>query len=141
MVYTTIDKQIMKISSKINKPEDPLYDLSLIDKMCRGNQEQVVKMVQVFIIQTSESIEELKLAETKKNTSQIKTLVHKIKPSFTYYGTVKLEREAKLIEALFLEEFEISELELKIERLAELATQVINKMKNDFSITKNKNYE
>ena len=26
-----------------------LYDLTLIDKMCRGNQEQVAKMVKVFV--------------------------------------------------------------------------------------------
>jgi len=124
----------MTFDSNKNMPEEQLYDLSLIDKMCRGNQEQIAKMVRVFIIQTSKLIEDLKLAGSKNDLLEIKTLIHKIKPSFTYYGTAKLEKEAKLIEALFLEEFEIREFELRIERLSELATQVIHKMKNDFNI-------
>jgi len=124
-----------------NVLEDRLYDLSLIDKMCRGDQKQVVKMVTVFIIQTSKSIEELKLAGTKNDLVKIKKIVHKIKPSFTYYGTVKLEKEVKIIEVLVLEVFDMSALELKIERFIELASQIIQKMKNDFNIAINNNYE
>lgn len=124
----------MIFDSHRNTPEEQLYDLSLIDKMCRGNQEQIVKMVRVFIIQTTKLIEDLKLARSKNDLLKIKTMIHKIKPSFTYYGTAKLEKEVKFIEALFLEEFEIREFELRIERLSELATQVIQKMKNDFNI-------
>ena len=131
----------MELESNTNKSEEQLYDLSLIDKMCRGNQKQIVKMIQVFIIQTAKTIEDLKLADTKKDLLKIKTMIHKIKPSFTYYGALKLEKEAKLIETLILGKFEISEVELKIERLTELANQVINKMKNDFNIIINKNDE
>ena len=132
----------MEINVNRNVLEAPLYDLSLIDKMCRGNQQQIVKIVTVFIVQTSKSIEELKLASTKNDLVKIKKIVHKIKPSCTYYGTVKLEREVKIIEALFLEAFDTtSALELKIEMLAELAIQIINKMKNDFNIEINKDYE
>jgi len=131
----------MSINENRNMIEEPLYDLSLIDKMCRGNQEQVVKMVAVFIIQTSKSIEELKLASTKNDFVKIKKIVHKIKPSFTYYGTVKLEKEVKIIEALVLEAFASSALELNIEHLMKLTSQVIYKMKNDFNIAINNNYE
>ena len=35
----------MELERNTNKPEEQLYDLSLIDKMCRGNQKQIEKMI------------------------------------------------------------------------------------------------
>ena len=122
----------MKIKENTNQFKEPLYDLFLIDKMCRGNDEQISKMVKVFIAQTESSIQELALALIKKDVLKIKKMVHKMKPSFTYYGTSKLDRQVRSIEALLLEKFEIMELESKIVGLAELAITVTDKMKNDF---------
>ena len=129
----------MKLERNTNKPEIQLYDLSLIDKMCRGNQEQVEKMIHAFISQTSKSIQDLKLAGTKNDLIKMKAITHKIKPSFTYYGTIKLEKEVKILESLILEEYEMFLLDLKIDTVAKLATQIIDKMKNDFNITINEN--
>jgi len=131
----------MKLETNINKPEEQLYDLSLIEKMCSGNEQQIEKMIQAFISQTSKSIEDLKLAVTKNELLKIKTIVHKIKPSFTYYGTVKLEKEVEILEVLILGAFEMNLLELKIDTVVELAAQIIHKMKNDFNITIDKNDE
>lgn len=131
----------MKLETNINKPEEQLYDLSLIEKMCSGNEQQIEKMIQAFISQTSKSIEDLKLAGTKNELLKIKTIVHKIKPSFTYYGTVRLEKEVEILEVLILGVFEMNLLELKIDTVVELAAQIIHKMKNDFNITIDKNDE
>ena len=107
--------------------------------MCRGNQKQVEKMIHAFISQTSKSIEDLKLAGTKNDLTKMKAITHKIKPSFTYYGTYKLEKEVKILESLILGEYEMFLLDLKIDTVAKLATQIIDKMKNDFNITINEN--
>ena len=131
----------MKLKTNTNKPEEQLYELSLIEKMCRGNEKQVEKMIQVFISQISKSIEDLKLAVSKNELLKIKTIVHKIKPSFTYYGTVKLKKEVEILEALILGAFEMNLLESKIDTVVELAVLIIHKMKNDFNITINKNDE
>ena len=127
----------MKLKTNTNKPEEQLYNLLLIDKMCRGNEKKIEKMIQAFIRQTSKLMAELNLAGVEKDYLKIKAIVHKIKPSFTYYGTVKLENEVKLLEALFLGEFEASDLQLRIVTLVELAHQVIHKMENDFSLNFN----
>jgi len=131
----------MELERNTNKPEEQLYDLSLIDKMCRGNQQQLEKMIHAFISQTSESFKDLKLAGAKNDLLKMKAIVHKIKPSFTYYGTVTLEKEMKNLEGFILGEFEIGELEVKIDTVVELATQIIHKMKNDFNIISTKNDE
>ena len=124
----------MRLKTNKNKHEGQLYNLSLIKKMCRGNEKQIEKMIQAFMRQTSRSILELKFASAENDFFKIRAIVHKIKPSFTYFGSVKLENEVKVIEALFLGELEIVNLQSRIDILMDLVHQVISKMKNDFKL-------
>ena len=124
----------MKLKTNKNKHEGQLYNLSLIEKMCRGNEKQIEKMIQAFMRQTSRSILELKFASAENDFLKIRAIVLKIKPSFTYFGSVKLENEVKVIEALFLGELEIVNLQSRIDILMDLVHQVISKMKNDFKL-------
>ena len=124
----------MKLKTNKNKHEGQLYNLSLIKKMCRGNEKQIEKLIQAFMRQTSRSILELKFASAENDFLKIRAIVHKIKPSFTYFGSVKLENEVKVIEALFLGELEIVNLQSRIDILMNLVHQVISKMKNDFKL-------
>lgn len=111
-----------------------LYDLYLIDKMCRGNHEQVKKMVEVFTDEISQSIQEINTAYSKNNFLEIKKLIHKIKPTLTYFGTNTLEKELLQIEALFLNEIAATELKLKLTRINNVTIEVVDKMKNDFNL-------
>jgi HPt (histidine-containing phosphotransfer) domain-containing protein len=118
-----------------------LYDLSMIEKLCRGNQVQILKMVEVFTVQLSESVEEIKSAFKKRDLVRINSIIHKIKPTLAYYGTEKIAREILMIEALIEDDFESIELQLKIRRFNGLTTRVVDHIKKDFNITINKNYE
>lgn len=111
-----------------------LYDLQLVVQMCRGNDEQILKMVRVFIDQISQSIEEIESAYFENDFLKIKSLAHKIKPLFTYFGTSKLEKEFILTEVLLSKGIISLELELKIIKLNLLVMEVISEMKNDFNI-------
>jgi HPt (histidine-containing phosphotransfer) domain-containing protein len=115
-------------------PPIKLYDLQLIDKMCRGDQEKIAKMVAVFIDQISQSIQEINTAYAENDFTRIERLVHKIKPTLTYFGTASLEKEALCLEDLILNKFELSELELKIKNFNSLTKEVVDEMKNDFNI-------
>jgi HPt (histidine-containing phosphotransfer) domain-containing protein len=126
----------MRLSKNTKPIVKKNYDLGMIDKMCRGNQEQVRKMVKVFIVQISQSVEAIKSAFHEKDLVAVKGLIHKIKPTLGYYGTVRLEKELLSIETLIREEFPTIELDLKIMRLDYLVIQVVDRMKNDFQITK-----
>lgn len=124
----------MQLSQNSNLPPVKLYDLQLISQLCRGNEEQIAKMVGVFIVEISQSIEKIKTAYSEKDFSEIKKLVHKVKPTLTYYGTATLEKELLYIEDLLIKEFELSALELKIISVSNLTKEVVAKMKNDFNI-------
>jgi hypothetical protein len=111
-----------------------LYDLQVVSQMCRGNEDQVLKMVEVFIGQISQSIKEIETAYSEKDFLKIKKLTHKIKPLLTYFGTSKLEKEFILTDELFSKEIVSSELDLKIANLNLLINEVISQMKKDFNI-------
>ena len=118
-----------------NSSNVKLYDLQVVVQMCRGNDEQVLKMVEVFIEQISQSIKEMETAYSENDFLKIKSLAHKIKPLFTYFGTSKLEKEFLLTEVLLSKEVISLELKLKITNLNLIAREVISEMKNDFNIT------
>jgi HPt (histidine-containing phosphotransfer) domain-containing protein len=125
----------MNLPQNIKISHYKLYDLDVINQMCRGNEEQILKMVEVFIEQISLLLKDIETAYSKNDFLKIKSLAHKIKPLLTYFGTSKLEKEFLLTEVFFSKEVSSLELELKISNLNLIAKEVVNEMKNDFGLT------
>lgn len=114
--------------------EMKLYDLEMIHKMCRGDEEKIAKMVHVFIDQISQSVEEIETAYSEKDFLKIERLVHKIKPTLTYFGVATLEKEAHNLENMLHNNSEAAELEFKILSFNTLIKEVVDSMKNDFNV-------
>lgn len=125
----------MQIIKYTDGDSEKLYDLTIISQMCRGDQEKVIELVDVFISEISTSVEEIKLAFNEKDISKIKKLVHKTKPTLSYYGTVKIEKELLEIESLLREEFITDKLEEKINKLDTITAIIVNYMKSEFNIS------
>lgn len=121
-------------SEKSNHQSVKLYDLQLIQKMCRGDEERIAKMVDVFIDQTAKAIEEIASAYSEKDFIRIARLVHKIKPTLTYFGVETLEKEAHNLENLLENTSESSEIEFKILSFTTQTKEVVISMKNDFNV-------
>lgn len=122
----------MQFTPNSDHPADNLYNLTLINKMCRGNQEQVAKMVKVFVNEISQSVEEINTAYSKKDFQAIKKLTHKVKPTLTYFGVEKLQKELLQLDDLLLKDFEIAAVESSIQKLTDLTTEVVEKLNTDF---------
>jgi HPt (histidine-containing phosphotransfer) domain-containing protein len=125
----------MNLPPNSNLSHIKLYDLQVVDQMCRGNQDQVLKMVEVFIDQISQSIKDIETAYSENDFLKIKSLAHKIKPLLTYFGTSKLEKEFLLAEVLISKETRSLELDSKIKNLNLLINEVVSGMKIDFNLT------
>ena len=125
----------MNLPPNSNLSHIKLYDLQVVDQMCRGNQDQVLKMVEVFIDQISQSIKDIESAYSENDFLKIKSLAHKIKPLLTYFGTSKLEKEFLLAEVLISKETRSLELDSKIKNLNLLINEVVSGMKIDFNLT------
>ena len=116
---------------------EQLYNLTMVDKMCRGNQDSVLKMVNVFISQVSQSVKEITVAYQLKDFRKIKYEIHKVKPTLTYYGTAKIKKELLAMERLVNGISTAEEIEINISTLNTIITQTVAKMKIDFSISNN----
>ncbi len=61
-----------------------LYDLTLLEKVASGNKDFIGKMIEIFLEETPRDMDELKDAVECKNYEQIRTVVHRIKPSMSH---------------------------------------------------------
>lgn len=111
------------------------YNLEEIETMCRGDEEQIIKMIVVFIDQIPKSIEEINTAFSKNDILTIKNQLHKSKPTVYFFGAFELSKELIATETMLSKEFSTSELELKINTINLLTDEVIKEMKNDFHLT------
>lgn len=124
----------MEIIKYSDDGSEKLYDLTIVSQMCRGNQDMIVQMVNVFIGEITKAVEEVKLAFNTKDISEIKKLVHKTKPTLTYYGTVKIEKELLDIENILEKEYTEEILGEKIGNLETITIIIVNYLKNGFNI-------
>jgi len=76
----------------------PLYDLSSLEKMSRGNKEFVTKMIKIFISLVAENTAALESALENDNIDSIKKIAHKIKPSIDQMGIASLTEVVRQIE-------------------------------------------
>jgi HPt (histidine-containing phosphotransfer) domain-containing protein len=111
--------------------DEKLYDLCMIEHLCRGKKEKVNKMVMLFIDDIPKTVSLIKLAYEQSDFATIKNLAHKIKPTLSYYAVVKLEKDMKQIEKLALEGQKTEELGLKINKLESVIHQIVDDMKKN----------
>lgn len=112
--------------------EEKLYDICMIDRLCRGNQDQVKKMVAVFIKEIPNAIEEIKKAYNNNDFVTVKKTTHRIKPTLSYYAVIKIEKDIRSIETLAKQGQATPELELKIIRVENVLDAVVERLKSDF---------
>lgn len=75
----------------------PLYNLAQIIEISRGSASFIDKMVDLFISQSSISIQEMKLAFQEQDFDKMKKIAHRMKPAIFNMG-IKLDKEIEVIE-------------------------------------------
>ncbi|MGZ3901475.1 MAG: response regulator, partial [Bacteroidia bacterium] len=71
-------------------PEEPLYDLTTLNSMSRGNTAFVQKMVNIFCGQTPPMIEEMLAAYNTMDFEKMSSIAHKLKPSIIDFNIKSL---------------------------------------------------
>lgn len=104
----TVEKYL-KSNRAVQKNLSPisvqLMDLTKLEKMAKGNSEFVTKMLNLFI---SESIEQLNQLENNSDHDYISSLAHKIKPSVDYIACSSMSEDVRKIENRdFIEDWSI----------------------------------
>ena len=102
---------------------DTLYNLNSLQNISRGNNEFIVKMITVFIEQTTDAIETAESAISQNNFIEVSRLIHKIKPSVESLGISAITSEMKILEKTAKDAKD----KVKISALFEVIKEVLQK--------------
>lgn len=109
-----------------------LYNTDMIQSLSRGNSELIRKLISLFVTQTPEFVREMHQAYKEKDFATFKNLVHKIKPTYGYFGIKEIERDIQLIELLAEMGVTSDELELLLRKIERATKNVVDEMKTDY---------
>jgi HPt (histidine-containing phosphotransfer) domain-containing protein len=107
---------------------EKIYDLEMVNRLCRGDNNLTKKMVQLFLNDIPPAIEEIKQAYKMLDFITLKKIAHRIKPVLAMYSIVKIENDIEMIENAGIEEKITPELESKINNLSSIIDNVIQQM-------------
>ncbi|MBB5634978.1 PAS domain S-box-containing protein [Pedobacter cryoconitis] len=110
------------VQEKVNLP---LFDLSQLHVIARGNQGFVDKMVRLFTEQTPTAIGDIRSAYHDGDYQKISKVAHRIKPSIDAMGIVSLKDEILEIESSAIEYGKSSKLEGLIDHLDIVIDKVV----------------
>lgn len=119
--------QIPSLSNEV-KNDQPLFDLGTLEKMSRGNQQFVTKMINIFISISKENVDILKNAMEENDLQTLKKAVHKIKPSIDQMGIVSLRDVVRRIEKYDLNTGNRQDLESLVSKLNATLLEVVKEL-------------
>ncbi len=86
--------------TSINSKEEPLYDLSSLKIISKGNKVFEKKMLEIFLEETPSIVDEIGFAFEKRELEKMGNLAHKIKPSIDNLNMNSLKPLIRKIESL-----------------------------------------
>jgi HPt (histidine-containing phosphotransfer) domain-containing protein len=97
--YVMLFKNTTKLKkSAVEQENQPLFDLSVLEKMSRGNQSFINKMMSIFIDVTNENTKKMEEALATDDWKTMKSLAHKIKPSIDQLEITSLKEIIRWLE-------------------------------------------
>lgn len=125
----TISKNLIKSKNKNSNEEEKLYDLTSLNSLSRGNSDFVNKMINIFKIQTADTIIKIDTAFLENNFEEISRLIHKIKPSIEGMGVFSVYEEVKLLEKMSKETTDKEKMYELFTFIKEVLIKVIKQLK------------
>ena len=111
---------------------EKLFDLSLIEKLCRGKEDIRERMIRSFITTIPKAIDELHRAHLERDFYTLQTTAHRIKPTLGIYAIVKVEQEIRSIERLAKDQMATIELQRAIEKTSWVLREVVAQMNSQY---------
>jgi PAS domain S-box-containing protein len=108
----------------------PLYDLSKLTDIAKGNETFIKKMVQLFIDQVPDAVNEIKHAFAAGDLGTVKSVAHRIKPSISSLGIVSIKEDIRNIELNTVELHAAGQLTKLISRIDAVINTVVLDLEN-----------
>jgi hypothetical protein len=75
------------------------YDLKYLDEISAGDKDFIIDMLHDFVVNTPETLKELKVYIDASNYDEIYKVVHRFIPTYEYVGAEKIKDNLREIEA------------------------------------------
>lgn len=112
----------------------PLYDLSKLEDISRGNQEFVLEMISLFCRETPLAVDQIRAAYAVGDYAKIKYLAHRIKPSVDNLGIYSQKEAIRDIEHLASIGGDADELKELINEFTRVITEVMAHMRANYTL-------
>lgn len=113
-----------------SETSEKLYDLELIEKMCRGSLDLVKEMLNVFIEDLPHAVSEIKAAYQTKDFKTIKAVAHRVKPVLNFYAVQSLAHHIPQLEELAEQEDGGEEMQQMINKMDVVIAAIVEDMRN-----------
>jgi len=114
---------------RIEEPHLPMYDLTKLEDIAKGNQAFIDKMLRLFIDQVPDSVAEIKTAYQAGDYQTIKKVAHRIKPTIDIMEIVSLKNDIRDME----KNAEIYQSSEQLENLISHLDDVIDEVVDDLN--------
>ena len=127
-----LSDDVIETAENMAESSEPLFDLSSLKTISRGNEAFILKMVNLFCEQTPPIIKEMISAYKANDLEKMGALAHKIKPTFDNLKIQLLKEDIRTIETAGKENRALPNLKELLGKIEQTTEKVIHQMKQDF---------
>lgn len=109
---------------------EQLYNLEQISTLADGNEEFIGKMVDLFVTQTPEMLENIKTGVAEQDWDKVKAASHKLKPSIDMMGIQEMSPVVRQIEGNAKTRSNLDEFPELSDRFIDVINRAMEQMKN-----------
>lgn len=127
-------KALSKFASETEEPQpavvEKLVDLSYLNSICNGDKQFMTDMINTFISNTPEAINEMQKWMSKARWESVSKTAHRIKPSITFMGIEKLKPVIKKIEQYGKENYNTDQIPDLVQNLSSHCQAAIKELRS-----------
>lgn len=118
-----------KSENKVTVPK--CTDLTYLKSLSKGDNSFVKQMITIFVNQTPSAIEQLEKSLLSKDFVTLKSVAHKMKPSFSFVGVNSLKDKVEELEKNALQPTDINTMNLLINEIKTVALKAVKELQNE----------
>lgn len=112
----------------INTNGNPLFSLSKLEEMSRGNKDFVDKMVQLFIAETPKLLSSLNKYVLNNEYDRVRSIAHKMKPSIGMMDMISIQSDIQQIEDYSSAKINLDKIPLLVRRVTDYCNTCIQQL-------------
>ncbi|TXK50522.1 PAS domain S-box protein [Pontibacter qinzhouensis] len=125
------ERAVYQVQVQEEEPDQPLYDLSLLEKMTRGNQNMIRRTKQIFVDTVPKTVTELELKYKAADWPGVSATAHKLKPTYDLLGIEKLHKVIREIELNAKQQANLPEIGAQVQLVVQVSDQVVQQLQKE----------